>query len=67
MMIATQKLTALAFAYYDGMRKDDDLNEDQKSQAIKYLLVVLTLTRLNKLFIKLFFILLENVHILSNF
>ncbi|CAF0713092.1 unnamed protein product [Brachionus calyciflorus] len=34
MMVATQKLTSLAFAYYDGMRKFEDLNEDQKTQAI---------------------------------
>ena len=35
MMVATQKLTSLAFAYYDGMRKPEDLNEDQKEQSIK--------------------------------
>lgn len=36
MMVATQKLTSLAFAYYDGMRKPNDLNDDQKQQSIKY-------------------------------
>lgn len=35
MMVATQKLTSLAFAYYDGMRKPDDLNDDQKQQSIR--------------------------------
>ena len=34
-MIITQKLTSFAFAYHDGMKPDKELNEDQKSQAIK--------------------------------
>jgi hypothetical protein len=34
-MISTQKLTSLAFAYYDGMRSIEKLNDDQKSQAIE--------------------------------
>jgi hypothetical protein len=34
-MISTQKLTSLAFAYYDGMRPEEKLNEDQKSQVIR--------------------------------
>ena len=34
-MITTQKLTAFAFAYYDGMRSEEKLNADQKSQAIR--------------------------------
>lgn len=36
MMVITQKLTSLAFAYYDGMRPEEKLNADQKSQAIRY-------------------------------
>ena len=36
MMVITQKLTSLAFAYYDGMRSEEKLNADQKSQAIRY-------------------------------
>ena len=36
MMIITQKLTALGFAYHDGMKSEDELTEDQKSQSIKY-------------------------------
>ena len=35
MMIMTQKLTSLGFAYYDGMRPVELLNADQRSQAIK--------------------------------
>ena len=35
MMITTQKLTALAFSYYDGMKNFNSLTEDQKTQAIK--------------------------------
>ena len=35
-MVTTQKLTSLAFSYYDGGRKVEKLNADQKSQAIKY-------------------------------
>lgn len=38
MMIITEKLTSLAFAYYDGMRPEDKLTADQKSQAIRYFL-----------------------------
>jgi hypothetical protein len=34
-MISTQKLTALAFAYYDGGRPTEKLTDDQKGQAIK--------------------------------
>jgi hypothetical protein len=34
MMISTQKLTSLAFAYYDGMRPVEKLSADQKTQAI---------------------------------
>lgn len=33
-MIMTQKLTSLAFAYYDGMRPTEKLTDDQKNQAI---------------------------------
>ena len=35
LMITTQKLTALSFAYYDGMRPTEKLSSDQKSQVIK--------------------------------
>ena len=35
LMISTQKLTALAFAFHDGSKREEDLSEDQKSQAIK--------------------------------
>jgi hypothetical protein len=35
MMIFTQKLTSLAFAYHDGMKSDDELSPDQRSQAIR--------------------------------
>jgi lysophospholipid acyltransferase 1/2 len=35
MMIMTQKLTALGFAYYDGFQPEEKLNADQKSQAIR--------------------------------
>ena len=35
-MVTTQKLTAFAFAYYDGMKKLEKLSADQKGQAIKY-------------------------------
>ncbi len=34
-MVSTQKLTSLAFAYYDGMRPEEKLNDDQKTQVIK--------------------------------
>ena len=34
MMISTQKLTALGFAYYDGMRSQDALTDDQKTQVV---------------------------------
>ena len=34
-MISTQKLTSLAFAYYDGIRPVSDLNDDQKAQVIR--------------------------------
>jgi len=36
MMIFTQKLTSLAFAYHDGMKPDNQLSPDQLSQAIKH-------------------------------
>lgn len=36
MMIFTQKLTSLAFAYHDGMKSDEDLSPDQRSQAIRH-------------------------------
>jgi lysophospholipid acyltransferase 1/2 len=36
MMIFTQKLTSLAFAYHDGMKPDKQLSPDQLSQAIKH-------------------------------
>lgn len=42
MMIATQKLTSLAFAFYDGSKPIDSLNEDQKSQFITYKIKYLT-------------------------
>lgn len=35
-MIITQKLTLLAFSFYDGFQPEDKLNADQKSHAIKY-------------------------------
>ena len=35
-MVLTQKLTSLGFAYYDGMRPVEKLNEDQRSQMIKH-------------------------------
>lgn len=35
LMISTQKLTSLAFAFYDGKRREEDLSSDQKSQAIR--------------------------------
>ncbi len=35
MMVLTQKLTLLAFSYYDGMRPEEKLNPDQKTQSIK--------------------------------
>lgn len=34
MMISTQKLTALGFAYYDGIRSQDALTDDQKTQVV---------------------------------
>ena len=34
-MVSTQKLTALAFAYYDGMRSIENLSADQRTQLIK--------------------------------
>ena len=37
MMISTQKLTSLAFAYYDGLKPAEQLSEDQKTQVIRYL------------------------------
>lgn len=37
MMILVQKLTLLAFSYYDGMQSDEKLNADQKFHAIKYI------------------------------
>jgi len=36
MMILTQKLTLLAFSYYDGCQSEENLNPDQKFQLIKY-------------------------------
>jgi len=36
-MVTTQKLTAFAFAYYDGMKKLEKLSADQKGQAINRL------------------------------
>ena len=36
MMIFTQKFTSLAFAYHDGMKPDEQLSSDQRSQAIKH-------------------------------
>lgn len=36
LMISTQKLTALAFAFHDGSKREEDLSEDQKSQAINH-------------------------------
>ena len=36
-MISTQKLTSLAFALHDGLcKKEDNLSDDQKQQAIRY-------------------------------
>lgn len=35
MMISTQKLTALAFAYNDGLKKPSELSKDQEKQAIR--------------------------------
>jgi hypothetical protein len=34
-MIATQKLSTIAFSYYDGMRPDEELTADQKANALK--------------------------------
>ena len=34
-MITTQKLTSLAFAYYDGTKLNEILNKDQKEQVVK--------------------------------
>lgn len=34
-MISTQKITAFAFSYYDGMKKEEKLTPDQRTQAIK--------------------------------
>lgn len=36
MMVATQKLTSMAFSYYDGVKTEDKLNEDQARYQIKY-------------------------------
>lgn len=36
LMILTQKLTSLAFAFHDGSRPDSDLSPDQRSQAIRH-------------------------------
>ena len=36
-MVITQKVTSLAFSLHDGLaRSDDELNADQKKQAIKW-------------------------------
>lgn len=35
LMILTQKLTALGFAFYDGSRPDEELSPDQRSQVIR--------------------------------
>jgi len=35
-MILTQKLTSLAFAFHDGMKPDEKLSPDQRSQAIRH-------------------------------
>ncbi len=35
MMISTQKLTSLAFSYYDGSKSIECLSADQRSQVIK--------------------------------
>ena len=35
-MIFTQKMTALAFAYHDGIKSDEKLSSDQRSQVIRY-------------------------------
>jgi hypothetical protein len=35
MMITTQKITALAFAYFDGTKSFETLSDDQKTQVIK--------------------------------
>jgi hypothetical protein len=34
-MITTQKLTTLAFAYYDGTKLSETLSPDQKEQVVK--------------------------------
>jgi hypothetical protein len=34
-MVNTQKLTAMAFAYYDGLRSEHDLSKDQQKQVIR--------------------------------
>jgi lysophospholipid acyltransferase 1/2 len=36
LMILTQKLTSLAFAFHDGMKPDEQLSPDQRSQAIRH-------------------------------
>ena len=48
-MVSTQKLTSMAFAYYDGMRDDNQLNVDQKQQSIKY--IVFSLSKITYLFV----------------
>lgn len=50
MMTNFQKLTALAFAYYDSQKPIESLNPDQKSQLIRYLI-----KKLKKLNIKFYF------------
>lgn len=41
MMISTQRFTSLAFSYYDGLKSDDQMSEDQKNQCVKSLPTVL--------------------------
>lgn len=36
LMVTTQKITSLAFAFYDGSKSETELSEDQKSQSIKF-------------------------------
>jgi hypothetical protein len=34
-MVSTQKLTSLAFSYYDDIKSKEDLNDDQKLYLIQ--------------------------------
>ncbi len=38
-MVNVQKITSLAFAYYDGGRQETMLTADQKQQAVRYIFI----------------------------